>query len=298
MAILNIYSSNVKYLYRVRACSVSAIVVIIAMLFSLVTPLYFIYHTGGFWIRTRTYWEKPNVHFKHKYFLLAERENANPVICSTFSHYKDNLINDDCHIVKVKEADNDKNTIQDSLHFEASFFTNKPVTSVMLLLFFNYELKEHIRVAVEAMTAIEHTVAHEAQELYFVGDLAIHQNSVLLHDGIYHAEDNSTDLNRFTLPELLIDNANRLLSGRVSNLRVLPNLGFISDEQVTIKAEIFYATQAIKYQPGFWEEIKWAWMQYLSIFLVIIYFVRRSLTGMFAAKSLRSFVLVPWQQKS
>ena len=55
----------------------------------------------GYWIRTRTYWEKPNVHFKHKYFLLIEENNANPLICSTFSHYKDNVIKDDCNLVKV-----------------------------------------------------------------------------------------------------------------------------------------------------------------------------------------------------
>lgn len=55
----------------------------------------------GYWIRTRTYWEKPNIHFKHKYFLMVEQENANPLICSTFTHYKDNIINDDCNLVKV-----------------------------------------------------------------------------------------------------------------------------------------------------------------------------------------------------
>ncbi|OXU20590.1 hypothetical protein TSAR_004379 [Trichomalopsis sarcophagae] len=296
MPILDIYSSNIKYLYRVRICSISAFVVLIAVIFALVTPFIFVYHAGGFWIRTRTYWEKPNVHFKHKYFLLIEQENSNPMICSTFTHYKDNAIKDDCHIVKIQEVDNDKNGFQDLLHFEAVFFTSKPIRSLMLLLFFNYELKEHIHVVLEAMTVIEYTVAHEVQELHFIGDLMLRQNNVLLHDEIYYLEDNSTDLNTLSLSDLLVENSNRLLSGKIDNLRVFPKLGFIKDEPVRVKAEVFYVTQSMNYQPGFWEEMKWAWMQYLSILVVVIYFVRRGLTRMFAAKRLRSYIVVPWDK--
>lgn len=62
----------------------------------------------------------------------------------------------------------------------------------------------------EAMAVIEHTVAHEVQELDFVGDLVLRQTDVLLHDGLYHINDNSTDLNSFTLPDLLAENTNRL----------------------------------------------------------------------------------------
>ena len=47
MAILDIYSNNVKYLYRVRVCSISALVVLIAIVFTLITPLVFVYHAGG-----------------------------------------------------------------------------------------------------------------------------------------------------------------------------------------------------------------------------------------------------------
>lgn len=134
----------------------------------------------------------------------------------------------------MKEVDNDKDGLQDSLNFEVLFFTDKPIRSLMLLLFFNYELKvftakyfnfkflfvtklkfyvcpqERIHVIVEAMSIIEYTVAHEVQELYFIGDLMLRQNNVLLHDEIYYLEDNSTDLNFFTLSDLLVENTNRL----------------------------------------------------------------------------------------
>ncbi|XP_014233212.1 transmembrane protein 231-like [Trichogramma pretiosum] len=297
MPIIDIFSSDVRYLYRVRLCSSSAFCVLIAFLFSVLTPLLFVHYAGGYWIRTRTYWEVPDVHFKHKYLLLIEQDNLDPLICSTFSHYKDNPIKDHCSIVKVKEVDRDVNGLQDYLKFEVELYTAKPIRSLILLLFFNYELKEHIRVAVEAMTIIEYTVSQNIQELYFIGDLMLRQNNVLYHDEMY-LDDNSTDINDFTLVNLLTENANRLLSGKISNLKVLPSLGFIKDEPVKIKVEIVYASQPVKYQPGFWEEIKWGWMQYLSIFVIVIYFARKILTRLFTSKTLRSYTVTPWHLKT
>ena len=59
------------------------------------------------------------------------------------------------------------------------------------------------------MTVLEHTVAQDVQELYFIGDLNLRQNNVLHHDKMY-LEDNSTDINDYSLSDLLVENTNRL----------------------------------------------------------------------------------------
>jgi hypothetical protein len=105
-------------------------------------------------------------------------------------------------------------------------------------------------------------------------------------------------LNVKNILKTLVSFANNfVVSGSITNLRVLPKLGFLNDEPIIIKAEVFYATQSINYKPGFWEEVKWAWMQYLSILAIVIYFIKKGLTRMFISKRLRSYVIVPWQQK-
>lgn len=60
------------------------------------------------------------------------------------------------------------------------------------------------------MSIIEYSVAHEVQELYFIGDLMLRQSDVLLHDGVYNVDDNTTNLNQYTLSDLLVENTNRL----------------------------------------------------------------------------------------
>lgn len=46
--------------------------------------------------------ETPDVHFKYKYLLLAEVDTyEEPIVCSTFTTYKENEIKDHCTIIKV-----------------------------------------------------------------------------------------------------------------------------------------------------------------------------------------------------
>lgn len=123
MPIINAFSTNVQYIYKVRFFSVTAFVVSFFLKLMITSPLLLIYHTGGnvfffllffalqifiwleivgFWINTRTFWEKPEVNFKYKYLLVVnEQENFNPIVCSSFHHYKDNVIEDKCNMVKV-----------------------------------------------------------------------------------------------------------------------------------------------------------------------------------------------------
>lgn len=47
--------------------------------------------------------------------------------------------------IKVRENDLNGDGQKDSLRFEAHFYTDKPVKSLRLLLFFNFQLKVHLR---------------------------------------------------------------------------------------------------------------------------------------------------------
>jgi len=42
----------------------------------------------------------------------------------------------------------------------------------------------------------------------------------------------------------------------------------------TVKLTVNYPTQTLTYHPGFWQMMKWAWIQYLSIFIVFVYLMR------------------------
>lgn len=53
-------------------------------------------------MRNRMHAETPDVHFEYKYLLLAEVDPyEEPIVCSTFTTYKENEIKDHCTLIKV-----------------------------------------------------------------------------------------------------------------------------------------------------------------------------------------------------
>lgn len=53
-------------------------------------------------MKNRMHAETPEVHFEYKYLLLAEVDpSKEPIVCSTFTMYKENKIRDHCTIIKV-----------------------------------------------------------------------------------------------------------------------------------------------------------------------------------------------------
>ena len=54
----------------------------------------------------------------------------------------------------------------------------------------------------------------------------------------------------------------------------------VGSDHFTVSATLRYPEQSLSYRPGFWQVIKWGWVQYLSVLLVFIY----------AAGAVRNFV--------
>ncbi|XP_020283112.1 transmembrane protein 231-like isoform X2 [Pseudomyrmex gracilis] len=298
MAAIEIFSSSVTYKYKSKIYSCASTVVFLLIVLSLLTPLLIIYHTGGFLMKNRMHAETPDVHFEYKYLLLAEVDPyEKPIVCSTFKTYKENAIEDHCTLVKVLENDLNRDGQKDSLKFEAYFYTNKPVKSLRLLLFFNFQLKHLIQATIESVGVFDQVLNQEAQEIRFFGDLELRQKGLLRSEGLYENYNHSIELADYSLPDLLLYTFNRKFSARITNERVTWRAGFSSDETVAVIGELFYAENFIFYQPSVWEELKWAWIQYLSCLLVFAYVAKHVLVFLFTNRYLSTYIVKPWMNK-
>ncbi|XP_072752246.1 transmembrane protein 231-like [Anoplolepis gracilipes] len=295
MAAIEIFSSSVTYKYKSKLYSCASIIVFVFIVLSLLTPLFIIYNAGGIWMRNRMHAETPDVHFEYKYLLLAEVDPyEEPIVCSTFTTYKENEIKDHCTLIKVRENDLNGDGQKDSLKFEACFYTDKPVKSLKLLLFFNFQLKHLIQATIESIGVFDQVLSHEVQEIRFFGDLELRQKGLLRSEGLYETYNHSVELSDYSLPELLLHNFNRKFSARITNERVTWRSGFSSDDAVVVIGEVFYAENFIYYQPSVWEELKWAWIQYLSCLLVFAYMAKHILVFLFTNRYLNTYIVRPW----
>lgn len=90
---------------------------------------------------------------------------------------------------------------------------------------------------------------------------------------------------------------NLLVSAEITNGHVITQSGFSNEEMITIQGELHYKDHLIYYQPNLWEELKWAWIQYISCFIVFVYLTNYILTFLFSNRYLNSYIVVPWKIK-
>ncbi|XP_031828696.1 transmembrane protein 231-like [Nomia melanderi] len=298
MAAIEIFSNCVSYKYKSKICSLSSLVVLFFLILSFFTPFFIISNAGGFSLMNRVYTETPDISFNYKYILLAYRDyNSNPIVCSTFSTYKNNKITDDCILIKVREIDTNSDGIKDVLKFEAQFYTDTPIKSFNVLLFFNFKLKQLFQMIMESIAVFNYVLHDEVQEAKFFGDLTLEQKGLLNSQGSYKLNNHSIEMADYSLEELLMHNAKRKFAAKISNERITNRIRFSKEEKVVIHVELMYKEYLIYYQPSIWEELKWAWIQYLSCLLVFAYITKHILTFLFSNKYLNCYTMVPWTNK-
>ncbi|XP_050479273.1 transmembrane protein 231-like isoform X1 [Bombus huntii] len=298
MAALEIFSSPIDYKYKSKICSLSFLVVLFLIVLSLITPFFIISNTGGYSLKNRVLMEKPDVSFNYKYILLANRDySINPIICSTSKTYKNNEIKDDCILIKVREIDTNMDGRKDILKFEAHFYTDEPIRSLKLLLFFNFQLKQLVETTIESIAYFTHTLNEEAQKVCFYGDLILQQKSVITGEGLYQTYNHSIEIADYSIDELLMENFKRKFAAKISDKYVMEQSGYSSENVVVIQGELVYRDYLIHYQPSIWEELKWIWVQYLSCFLVFAYVTKHVLVFLFSNRYLNCYIIKPWKSK-
>ncbi|KAK2582520.1 hypothetical protein KPH14_004817 [Odynerus spinipes] len=221
------------------------------------------FNVGGFWIKTKVHAETPDVSFQYKYLLLAERGiEAAPIVCSTFISYKENRISDDCLIIKVQETDTNNDGKKDILKFEARFYTDIPIKNLKLFLFFDFKLKQLLEGSIQSLAIFNHIPHQDEQHVYFIADLELKQRGILHSDHLYEIYNHSIELTDWSLLQMISQNVNKKFSAQITNTQVITQAGFSKEEIVIVQGELHYTEYLIYYQPGLWEELKWAWIQH------------------------------------
>ncbi|XP_076390331.1 transmembrane protein 231 isoform X3 [Megachile rotundata] len=200
-------------------------------------------------------------------------------------------------ICSVQEIDTNSDGKKDILKFEAHFYTNIPVKSYKILLFFNFQLKQLFEITIESIALFTHVLNEEVQRIQFFGDLTLQQKGLLTSEGLYESYNQSIEMVNYSLEELLLQNSNRKFAAKINNEHIIKFAGHTQENKVVICAEIIYKDSLIYYQPSILEELKWAWVQYLSCLLVLAYIVKHMLIFLFSKRYLNSYIIVPWREK-
>ncbi|GLH16793.1 Transmembrane protein 231 [Gryllus bimaculatus] len=305
MAVYEVFSYCAKYRHKTTICSSASVFIVVISLLIILGPFLLVYRSNGFWLRTSAYREQPEVHFKYQYVLIIETEQFNnPLICSTFSYLRSTDHNEGhCAIVKSREIDNDDDGKYDELSIEFSVvLESTAIYGIKLLLVFDYKLHAMSSLQMESLGYLQHSAGLPGARFDATADLHLVQRKPLNSYGRdlkYNTSiiaNENTLYQRFDLSTILKEYGRRRVSTILSNIYSLWTAGLSSDGPFILTVIIHYPEQNFIYRPRFWQVVKWAWMQYISVLLVFLYVFKSVKTYVFRNRLIPSIKYVPWKK--
>ncbi|KAG7281536.1 hypothetical protein CRUP_007570 [Coryphaenoides rupestris] len=291
MAFYEVYSHPTLIRYKTSVCTKATLFLLVVLCLTYISPLLVAYRSQGFWIKRSTYEEQPVVRFQYQTLVVASTNTKGDYVAwSTFSSFN-NMLGPKLRIptISVQEQDQNQDGKLDRLILEVQLplKPEEDVYSVQLLLTFSYQLFRMSTVVMQSLAYIQYSSPVPGAQLFVSGDLRLQQRVPLPHRGLYNIYNVSVvdGLSPFASAYNLVNII------KAYQERNLWTVGRATGSPFQLSAEIRYPLEPSRallnspslatYRPGFWETIKFAWIQYVSVLLVFLWVFTRVKTFVF-----------------
>ncbi|XP_007558546.1 transmembrane protein 231 [Poecilia formosa] len=285
MAFYEVYSHPALVRYRTSVCTKATLFLVVVLCLTYIAPLLVAYRSQGFWIKRKTYEEQPVVRFQYQTLLFAATSlQGDYVAWSTFPHLN-NMLGTNLRIpaVSVREEDQNQDGKLDLLTFQLHLplKSDEHVYSIQLLLTFSYQLFRKSTVVMQSLAFVQHSSPVPGAKMFISGDLRLQQRIPLPHRGLHNTynvsviDGASLFASSYDLINIMRRYQERNLSTVLSGPVLVWTVGRADGSPFELNAEIRYPLEIISYRPGFWETIKFAWIQYVSVLLIFIWVFER-----------------------
>ncbi|XP_049720940.1 transmembrane protein 231 isoform X3 [Elephas maximus indicus] len=243
MALYELFSHPAERSYRAGLCSKAALFLLLAAALTYVPPLLVAFRSHGFWLKRSSYEEQPTVRFQHQVLLVAllGPERGGFLAWSTFPAFN-RLQGDHLRVPLVSRMS----------------------TFVM-----------------QSMAFLQSSFAVPGSQLYVNGDLKLQLKQPLSYGGLdvrYNVsviDGTSPFASDYDLTHIVGAYQERNVTTFLMDPNPIWLVGRAAEAPFVINAVIRYPVEVIAYQPGFWEMIKFAWVQYVSILLIFLWVFER-----------------------
>ncbi|KAM9808095.1 transmembrane protein 231 [Neosynchiropus ocellatus] len=285
MAFYEVYAHPALIRYRTSVCTKATLFAVVVLCLTYISPLLVAYRSQGFWLKRSSYEEQPVVRFQYEVLLVAATSTQGHYVAwSTFPNLNNMLgANLRMSSVSVREDDENQDGKLDKLLFELKLplKTDEQVFSVQLLLTFSYQLFRMSTVVMQTLAFLQHSSSVPGAKLFVSGDLRLQQRAPLPHRGLHNVynvsviDGSSPFASAYDLEAVMRSYGQRNLSTVLSAPAPVWTVGRAAGAPFQLSAEIRYPVEVISYRPGFWETIKFAWVQYVSILLIFLWVFER-----------------------
>ncbi|KAM9065182.1 transmembrane protein 231 [Sarcophilus harrisii] len=286
MALYQLFSHPAERSYRAGLCSKAALFLVLVTALTYIPPLLVAFRSHGFWLKRSTYEEQPTVRFQHEVLLVAFLSSLSGeyLTWSTFPTFNQ-LHGDNVRVSMMMAREEDKNQDgkMDMLHFrlELPLKPTEHVLGVQLILTFSYQLTRMSRFVMQSMAFVQSSFPVPGAQLHVNGDLKLQQKQPLKYRGVdtrYNVSViNGTSIfaSDYNLKSIAAAYYERNVTTILTDSNPIWLVGRAAEAPFIINVIIRYPMEIISYYPGFWETIKFAWIQYVSILLIFVWIFER-----------------------
>jgi transmembrane protein 231 len=313
MSLYEIFSHSDRFHYRANLFSLATCFVFLCTALTFLPPFIFAYFAGGYWIKESTYSEQPRVNYSSQYILIMDDPNpTSPFFSSSYASlntmFQDAFIPGTCTFLAI-DNNNDEITDQFSISLQFSYENNIQMNNLNLWLIFQYELRARQAINMQTMVLINlfppGPIALSGNPSVFTaGELFLEQRQPIQSSGTDLTYNTSIiDLdNLFTTSSLNLDSVlnnyftrNYYTSYQPEYVQWPPGTAE-GTNILTINVTIDIVTQSIRFIPGFWQEFKWGWIQYVSVLIPFIYVFNYIKEFVFHHRLVRTLVELPYHR--
>ncbi|XP_023675571.1 transmembrane protein 231 [Paramormyrops kingsleyae] len=306
MAVYEVYSHPALLRYKTSICTKATLFLIVVLCLTYISPLLVAYRSQGFWLKRSTYEEQPSVRFQYQMLLIAATSTSGDYVAwSTFPNFNI-LQGNNLRVPSVSAREEDQN--QDGkldrliLQLDLPLKPVEQIYSIQMLLTFSYQLFRMSTLVMQSLLMVQHSSPVPGSQLLLSGDLRLHQRVLLPHRGLdtrYNVSiisEKSPFASTYNLADIMEAYQERNVTTFLSSPAPVWTIGRASAAPFKLKAVIRYPVEIISYQPGFWEMVKFAWIQYVSVLLIFLWVFQRVQTFVFQNQVVPTVPVPPLKQ--
>ncbi|KAK3755424.1 hypothetical protein QZH41_016624 [Actinostola sp. cb2023] len=261
MVMYEVHRHPVLQKYRTHVCSGATLFQFFVIWLTYLPPLIIAFVTYGFWMKESSFREQPDVQYKHQLLVVLQGNIPGSYLAySTFQNFNQ-LLQQNLRIPVVKswEEDTNHDGKYDTLHFDIRLplKDTEAIYSLQVIMFFDYKL--HVAVIDSTSTSVE------SYDLFKIFSSYIKRNEMLSIKFMNLYADKAAASTCVSAVFIL-----SVSTEYVSRYPVWSG-GRASGQPFVIKGTIHYPEETIFYRPGFWQMLKWAWVQYLSVLFIFLF---------------------------
>jgi len=296
------YTELLKRRYRTGVCSFAYLFSLSCTAFVIIVPYLLAYNSHGFWRRENTYFEQPHVQYTHKVILLLSGyEVTDPgrphdtvplqlyysSMPAVNAFHEDNLR---ASVLKSEEVDTDNDGLNDMIMVEATMplRPTEAIYACTMLVFVQYRLNDRVKLEMESLVTVDHSSSVPGKSISTFGDIALSQIQPLsVRGGYKQPYSNSPLLDSQTVnsaEETFVPTIIEKYSARnettalssaynVWNQDAPLSYDHIQKKTFVSKVKVRIPRNEVLYTPEISETLKFAWIQYFSVFVIIFYLV-------------------------